>query len=174
MSLVEVELGKRILHLHQNEILIVLCRKTTTMLFRMLFRQISESGLNRPLRQLFVTQSRVLAGRVEEYYNELVRTYQTRTKSLEEIAHLSETVVANRTSNLIAKDDKDDERKDLPSRFSKLEDKHFPLFLTFNQVSDLAMLKVVRYLSFFSFYRHSFVGYWSPTSEPAAAARNVG
>lgn len=107
------------------------------MLFRMLFRQISDSGLNRPLRQLFVTQSRVLAGRVEEYYNELVRTYQTRAKSLEEITHLSETAVANRASNLIAKDDNDDERKDLPSRFSKLEDKHFPLFLTVNQVSDL-------------------------------------
>ena len=113
------------------------------MLFRMLFRQLSPTGLTRPLRQLFVTQSHVLAKRVHEYYKELVRTYEIRQKSSGELSALIENGNNNAESNLLVHDDVDDERKDLPSRFSLLTENHFPLFLNFDQVSSFAHPKYI-------------------------------
>ncbi|KDQ17282.1 hypothetical protein BOTBODRAFT_185985 [Botryobasidium botryosum FD-172 SS1] len=108
--------------------------KTTTMLFRMLFRQISPSGLKRPLRQLFVTQSRVLAERVEEYYNQLLQTY---TQSPAKLAQpIKQSVPLEQESNLIAQDDEDEnQRKVYATGLSQMQDQDFqkPLFLTFDQ-----------------------------------------
>jgi hypothetical protein len=84
-------------------------------------------------RQVFVTQSRVLAQRVQEYYQNLVRSSSESlnkvTKSVDEEEHV-----------LADLDDEDAGAFGLPPKYSMLEDKHFPLFLTFDQVSSFNYL----------------------------------
>ena len=87
-------------------------------------------------RQVFVTKSRKLAQKVEEHF----------TKYLVSLVFSSETrrdiqALKSRTGqqdgddeNLWNEDDDAEWRNDLPKRFSQLEDCHFPLFLTFDQV----------------------------------------
>lgn len=84
-------------------------------------------------RQLFVTQSRVLAGKVEEYFSKLIESLVTAAHSPQELKKL----VANKTQQgeeLIDEDDEADWRSDLPKKFSLLEDDHFPMFITFDRV----------------------------------------
>jgi hypothetical protein len=108
--------------------------KTTTMLFRMLGMEKAAQSKVR-LRQLFVTQSSVLAGRVQEYYTKLRQTLTTGLKSADEIAGMAEVKRQTQESqDLVDLDDEDDGRSNLPSRFSDLTDDHFPLFLTFDKV----------------------------------------
>ena len=78
-------------------------------------------------RQIFLTQSHVLAHRVEEYYLQLVRAA--------ELTRANPTGAETLSNDLFQLDEEDDERADLPSRFSELQDDHFPLFVTFDQVS---------------------------------------
>jgi hypothetical protein len=109
------------------------------MLFKMLWieraYQMSIEYTARP-RQVFVTKSRKLAQKVEEHF----------TKYLASLVFSSETrrdiqALKSKTSrqdgddeNLWNEDDDTEWRNDLPKGFSKLEDCHFPLFLTFDQV----------------------------------------
>ena len=108
------------------------------MLFKMLgieraFRLKGESMV-KP-RQMFVTQSRVLAGRVEEYFVKLLDSLSTAGKSKQELAELVKGKTSQHEENgLFDVDDDVHWRADLPSRFSLLKDEHFPLFLTFDRV----------------------------------------
>jgi hypothetical protein len=128
------------------------------MLFKMLLiergYQLSDKIRERP-RQMFVTKSRHLAGRVEE----LFITYFS---SLSFASHIEEQpsnfdlmrIDARRSDeeNIFNEDDDPTWRNDLPVRFSDLEEKHFPLFITFNHVrlQFLLILSVYTYFDFSS------------------------
>ncbi|KAG6874166.1 hypothetical protein C0995_005584 [Termitomyces sp. Mi166 len=120
--------------------------KTTTMLFKMLWIertfQMNSDDVSKP-RQIFVTKSRVLAGKVEEYFMKLLESLKVSSQSPE---NLQKFVLAKRNQvdddNLIDLDDEDNWRSDLPRKYSELQDSHFPLFLTFDRVG----------LPFFTYY----------------------
>ena len=110
-------------------------RKTTTMLFKMLLieqaYQLSEERRQRP-RQMFVTKSLALNMKVEELF-------MTYLSSLAIPLH-EDKPVTRRNANMSDGDIFYQEDaimewiSDLPDRFSELEDRHFPLFITFDKV----------------------------------------
>ncbi|KZP15183.1 P-loop containing nucleoside triphosphate hydrolase protein [Athelia psychrophila] len=113
--------------------------KTTTMLFKMFLVENGSTMLgdkNSPKpRQLFVTQSRMLAGKVEEYFAKLMEALATARYSLEELAILAKS--HREEAGLVDLDDQANWRNDLPGRFSELQDEHFPLFITFDRLCGL-------------------------------------
>lgn len=107
------------------------------MLFRMIsLEQMPMKGLERKVRQLFVTQSRVLAGRVNEYFAQLLRSLDTADLSIDQIKATKRDNKRDLHVDLVDLDDDYQAKADLPARFSDLEDRHFPLFLSFEQVRD--------------------------------------
>ena len=97
--------------------------------------QLAEPGTPRP-RQVFVTQSRILAKKVKEYFKTLARALHVSTQSSDQLVG-SQELAADEDNDLnIALDDIKDWYKDLPSKFSELEDRHFPLFVTYSTVSS--------------------------------------
>ncbi|KAH8101588.1 hypothetical protein BXZ70DRAFT_933981 [Cristinia sonorae] len=115
--------------------------KTTTMIFKMLgiertweqSRELLGNDVNRP-RQLFVTQSKVLAEKVEEYYAKLSQSLVAEHRSSQESSKMASD---KREKGLVDHDEEEFYRGELPRRFSELEDKHFPLFLTYDQLCRL-------------------------------------
>lgn len=111
--------------------------KTTTMLFKMLAIERTSKQLNtRKVRQVFVTQSRVLADRVEEYFVSLMETC---AKDVGDSGILGDTSLRKKGAEkrLVELDEEDDQFETLPKKFSELEDRHFPLFLTFDKLCSL-------------------------------------
>ena len=110
------------------------------MMFKMLNYEMMQASpestvIGRKRRQMFVTQSRVLARRVQEYFTKLLASLKTATLTREELQNVMRQKAADENDELIDEDDEGEEgRSDLPKRFSELEDKHFPLFLTFDEV----------------------------------------
>jgi len=105
------------------------------MLFKMLsihrtWQQYPDTG-PKP-RQVFVTQSRVLATKVEEYFAKLMSSLEVAACSLEELRMLEKD--AEQEIEFVDQDDNKQWRSDLPQRFSELQDEHFPLFTTYDQV----------------------------------------
>jgi hypothetical protein len=91
-------------------------------------------GMRKP-RQLFVTQSRVLADKVEDYFAKLMESLVTASCSARELANLAKNRQTQRQEmGLVDADDVANWRHDLPERFSLLEERHFPLFITFDKV----------------------------------------
>lgn len=86
-------------------------------------------------RQIFVTQSRVLADKVQEYYTRLHDSLSSADKAPEELRDMALTN-AQQDQGLVDRDEEIERRADLPKRYSELEDEHFPLFITFHQVSQ--------------------------------------
>ncbi|KAF5345183.1 hypothetical protein D9758_009704 [Tetrapyrgos nigripes] len=115
--------------------------KTTTLLFKMLLiertAQLAGGDAPRP-RQIFVTQSRVLAKKVEEYFATLVKSLTATNQSLEELRNLKAAQhhlsLDEEDDDMIHMDDIIDWTGDLPSKFSELQDEHFPLFTTFDNL----------------------------------------
>ncbi|KAF6740880.1 hypothetical protein DFP72DRAFT_951310 [Ephemerocybe angulata] len=114
--------------------------KTTTMLFKMLgieraySQQVRSTIVAKP-RQLFVTQSRVLATRVEEYFSKLLESMSAAQKSVDELKHIADRKkLLQKESGLYDREDDIAWKTCLPGKFSLLQDHHFPLFLTFNQL----------------------------------------
>lgn len=109
------------------------------MLFKMLGneRAWDMQGADIPkLRQIFVTQSRVLAGKVQEYFIKLMESLATAAQSRSELAEIAKVRQRKtKAEDLLDADDDVDWRADLPDRFSLLRDEHFPLFITFDRVS---------------------------------------
>ncbi|KAF9067282.1 hypothetical protein BDP27DRAFT_1328979 [Rhodocollybia butyracea] len=112
--------------------------KTTTLLFKMLLvertYQLSQGDTPKP-RQIFVTQSRILAKKVEQYFTSLGRSLTASSASLEQLSAQRASqgdVVLDDEGDMIDVDDIVDWSGDLPSKFSELRDEHFPLFITFN------------------------------------------
>lgn len=96
-------------------------------MFRMIGLDIVAEKYGHPLRQMFVTQSRTLARKVRSYSIQLRQTEANAAgvQSGESLHGLS----------LMEMDENAEEDGVLPARFSELEDSHFPLFLTYDQVS---------------------------------------
>ena len=109
--------------------------KTTTMLFKMLgIQRIWEKYPDmgpRP-RQVFITQSRVLAMKVEEEFSNLISSLNAATCSPKELRRMKRDV--EQEIEYVDQDDNKRWRSDLPERFSELSDDHFPLFITYDQV----------------------------------------
>ena len=109
--------------------------KTTTMLFKML-------GIQRTWeqypdmwpkpRQVFVTQSRVLATKVEQYFAKLMSSLEVAVYPPEELREMGKVI--EQEIELVDQDDNEQWRSDLPKKFSELSDKHFPLFITYDRV----------------------------------------
>ena len=109
--------------------------KTTTMLFKMLgihriWKMHPDMGL-KP-RQLFITQSRVLARKVEEYFGKLLSSLEDAACSSEELRMREKNI--EQEADFIDQDDNQQWRSDLPQNFSELRDEHFPLFITYDRV----------------------------------------
>ena len=102
------------------------------MLFKMLGIQraweMRSSDTQRP-RQVFVTKSRILATKVEEYFTKLLESLALAGYSLEDLKKMQA-----RTAESGLFDADDQERADIPQRYSALEENHFPLFVTFDKV----------------------------------------
>ncbi len=123
----------------KGAVTLTIYRKTTTMVFKILgIERTYDTGsfrgaLAKP-RQLFVTQSQVLAKKVDDYYAKLYQSHAT--------AHLTPAQLKEMASKNRARrermDDEDEEifyTSTLPRRYGALEDSHFPLFLTYSHVS---------------------------------------
>ncbi|KAK0440419.1 uncharacterized protein EV420DRAFT_1650550 [Desarmillaria tabescens] len=114
--------------------------KTTTMLFKMLLIertfQLMESGLPRP-RQVFVTKSRMLAKKVQEYFAKLSSSLAMASQSSADLTKLPRAPQYQDDLGLIDADDVVDWRTDLPAKYSELEERHFPLFITFDGLCDM-------------------------------------
>jgi hypothetical protein len=106
-------------------------RKTTTMLFKILGIQraweLSAIDMPKP-RQIFVTKSIVLAKEVEKSVTKYLESMAMAGYTLPEIAAQSNE------DDLIDLDDAPESQMNVPARYSQLGDKHFPLFVTFDQV----------------------------------------
>jgi len=126
-----VELGE---YIDTNERKAHVIRKTTTMLFKMLgVERARRKAGGQKVRQVFVTQSRVLAEKVEEYFNSLLQSCVMESQTTEELEWRA-TKRKENEKNLMELDEEDDSSSNLPTRFGQLEDKHFPLFITFDKV----------------------------------------
>ena len=97
-------------------------------------------------RQVFVTQSRVLATRVEEYFSKLLESLDAGQKSNEELKEMAEQKKQLKEGEGALYDVDDDVtwKAGLPKKFSLLQDEHFPLFLTFERVR-LSLLSIVTF-----------------------------
>lgn len=101
------------------------------MMFKILAYELAARDERAPCRQLFVTRSGALAESVQSYYHKL------KQGSLDILLEdKGPTSVAGTTFTL--KDLKASVQRDhgnnLPKRIEDLEDRHFPLFLTFEEV----------------------------------------
>ncbi|KIY43108.1 hypothetical protein FISHEDRAFT_54171, partial [Fistulina hepatica ATCC 64428] len=115
--------------------------KTTTMLFKMFgiertYQVVCHQDTLPKPRQIFVTQSRVLAIKVQEAFAKLIKSLSVEGRSKEEILALAKEKKVTETNALIDYDE-EDWQSDLPTRFSMLEDDHFPMFVTFDQLCKL-------------------------------------
>jgi len=102
--------------------------------------QVDEAALTMPpQRQLFVTQSRILARRVQEYFEKMLSSSVNSRKAVSESEEAApESKKEQDHDDMMDLDDEDDEeRADLPKKFCELEDRHFPLFLTVDQLCRL-------------------------------------
>ncbi|KAG8942979.1 hypothetical protein FRC04_003265 [Tulasnella sp. 424] len=103
--------------------------KTTCMLFRMAVLEMDSRESQRPTRQMFVTQSRTLASKVRQDWTKLLQTEKN-----EVIAGPGAPMPE---LSLVDIDETAEENGGLPSKFSELEDSHFPVFLTYDQLCRL-------------------------------------
>lgn len=110
--------------------------KTTALIYKM--RANAQMGVRseslRPIRQLFVTRSKVLTQHIASNYRGLVESSEIAFKTAEELEEMRK---ANKYQNreLVEFDNEVDLRDDLPRRFSQLTDANFPLFVSFDKVS---------------------------------------
>lgn len=93
------------------------------------------SDLPRP-RQIFVTKSRMLAMKVQEYFAKLAGSLAMASHSPADLTNLPTAPRYQADLGLVDVDDIEDWRTDLPAKYSELEEKHFPLFITFDGVSS--------------------------------------
>jgi len=83
-------------------------------------------------RQVFITQSRVLATKVEEYFAKLMSSFDTAAYSPEELRAIEKDF--EQEIDFVDQNDNEQWRSDLPEKFSGLLDEHFPLFVTYDRV----------------------------------------
>ena len=122
------------------------------MLFKMLLiertYQLSDGSQPRP-RQMFVTKSRVLAGKVDEHFKTFLMSLSFPSDIEQPFPSKNDPADEE---NIVDEEDNTKWRNDLPQKFTKLEDQHFPLFITFDHVSHLYII----FLWFWSYAYTSF------------------
>ncbi|KAG9098169.1 hypothetical protein FS749_004519 [Ceratobasidium sp. UAMH 11750] len=113
--------------------------KTTALIYKM--RAVDQSARlvegTRPIRQLFVTRSRVLAQHVESTFRGLIRSAELASKTMAELQAMAEEARQKPNQALAEFDNEIDLREDLPASFSALNDSHFPLFVSFDKLCTL-------------------------------------
>ncbi|KAI0757655.1 hypothetical protein C8Q80DRAFT_1341060 [Daedaleopsis nitida] len=108
--------------------------KTWTIIYKIIgvqraWTEVAEQGIAMP-RQMFVTRSRMLADQVWATVSQLIKSFR--------LASLSQNELAELAAHPIEGDREGDRRSGfLPRRWSELEDKHFPLFVTFDELCSL-------------------------------------
>ncbi|KAG2090757.1 uncharacterized protein F5147DRAFT_787076 [Suillus discolor] len=117
--------------------------KTTTMLFKILGIQraweMSAVDMPKPC-QIFVAKSRVLATRAEEYFTKLLESLALAGYTLEELAKMKARSVQE---GLVDLDDLPESQMNIPMKYSELEDKHFPLFVTFDRLAKMVATDIL-------------------------------
>ncbi|KAJ7652111.1 hypothetical protein DFH06DRAFT_1094341 [Mycena polygramma] len=109
--------------------------KSTTIIYKMLMVEASCATLPpgvRKIRQVFVTRSPTLADKVGEHFAKLLGGYRPST--------ISENVKAAKKADraLVYYTEADDDwRKDLPKKYSDLQDTDFPLFVSFERLCSM-------------------------------------
>ncbi|TFK22052.1 hypothetical protein FA15DRAFT_758287 [Coprinopsis marcescibilis] len=154
--------------------------KTTTMLFKMLglertFSYFDDIGKPRP-RQLFVTQSRVLADRVEDYFNKLMASLKLGGKTDSELAQVAANQKAAKESarkTLFHKNDNVFWKAMLPKKFSQLQDEHFPLFLTFDKLAELIVSDLLDNIAAAEAHANAILDDQDTVDEPSASGRTT-
>lgn len=86
-------------------------------------------------RQLFVTQSGVLAEKVQDFYVKLAIEQAAARRTAKESSKLAVKRHDRDDQGLVDKDEEELHDGTLPRSFSELTDEHFPLFITFDHVS---------------------------------------
>ncbi|KAJ1301849.1 hypothetical protein OPQ81_009076 [Rhizoctonia solani] len=94
---------------------------------------------------MVVTRSRVLAKHIEAGFRSLIESTSIADKTADELAVIAEQYKQQSDPSLIEFDNELDLREDLPSRFSLLEDSHFPLFISFDKLCSLLEGDVLAY-----------------------------
>ena len=90
-------------------------------------------------RQVFVTQSRLLATTAEGRFAKLMVSIEDAGYSSKELRKRVKD--SEQEVELVDQDDNGRWRLDLPERFSELADEHFPLFITYDRVRIFLCLK---------------------------------
>lgn len=98
--------------------------------------QLSDKIRERP-RQMFVTKSRVLVRKVEELFITYFSSLSFASHMEAQFDLESIDTKSSDEENIFNEDDDPMWRNDLPERFSDLEARHFPLFITFDHVRHL-------------------------------------
>ncbi|TFY50293.1 hypothetical protein EVG20_g11606, partial [Dentipellis fragilis] len=120
--------------------------KTTTMLFKMfgIERAWQKSGCPEPCpRQVFVTKSRMLARKVEEYFMQLIKSLLLADTVPDHVVDLMRRWEERDQAGMYDVEELDVWRTDLPAKFSELQDYHFPLFITFDELCSLVQEDIV-------------------------------
>ncbi|KAH9017014.1 hypothetical protein EDB85DRAFT_2295003 [Lactarius pseudohatsudake] len=88
-------------------------------------------------RQLFITKSQLLANKVENDYVELLFSIYAGPDAPQYICERIQHWNSCRRDTILDLDDAEGTRDDLPEKFSELQDRHFPLFITVNTLWSL-------------------------------------
>ena len=98
--------------------------------------RLNSEYLRKP-RQIFVTKSRVLALKVQEYFEKIAVSLTIGSLSPDQLMEKAASAGPEQTeSGLVDLDDERHWRSDLPNKFSELQDSDFPLFITFDHVGS--------------------------------------
>ncbi|KAG9091377.1 hypothetical protein FRC06_000591 [Ceratobasidium sp. 370] len=113
--------------------------KTTALIYKLRANAQAAALLDNepPIRQLFVTRSRVLTQHIARNYQGLLESSNIAHKTREELAEIRRKNENSRKRELVEFDNEVDLRDDLPDRFSLLRDSHFPLFISFDKLCSL-------------------------------------
>ncbi|EKM60418.1 uncharacterized protein PHACADRAFT_189549 [Phanerochaete carnosa HHB-10118-sp] len=118
--------------------------KTTTIVFKMINMERAWCNLKEDLaeatpqlRQLFLTQSRVLAEKVEEFFKKMMPREEVEGQAMPPSPQIDIRSSGGVDFEMVDKDEEDRHRSLLPQKFSDLTDDDFPLFLTSDQLYRL-------------------------------------
>ncbi|CAE6450559.1 unnamed protein product [Rhizoctonia solani] len=113
--------------------------KTTALIYkiRAVDQEHTAKEEREPIRQMFVTRSRVLAQHVEATYQGLAEFTNIALKSDEQLKEIAKQSREDPDRALVEFDTEVDLRGDLPPRFSQLTNSHFPLFVSFDKLCSL-------------------------------------
>jgi hypothetical protein len=115
------------------------CPRKTTVIVNKIFgierAWINRGSEDRRPRQIYITKSPLLAEKVEEDYVGLWLSLGTGPDIPEYVTEHIQRWNSRKKLNLFVADRAVGDRDDLPKRYNELQDNHFPLFITTEEVS---------------------------------------